>query len=244
MRKRSEISKPPKTPATVRTVPIAFDDPTAAVRCDLCEAEGTVGECTKNDKGELECPACGATPVALKPVALSSFDANAEDDPLPRHDTKRRADAAIPKIEITDEVIPAGPPKTYCAVCATELAIVNGKIWFNCGHREQDGIMRGLAAPNVDTPTKAERHAPVAGSARATILGRTLNVTRGKHTFPTVAYGSFHVGPFSASAELSPDADLVKTANEMRKALKTIADEAFDEEVAWYEQKLRSLKDQ
>jgi hypothetical protein len=128
------------------------------------------------------------------------------------------------------------PPKAYCGECGSELPIVNGQPWFNCGHgcRKSEGI--------VDSPNKAKKFAPPAGTPRAAIIGRTLHVTRGKHTFPTVAYGSFHVGPFSASVELGPDGDFLESARAIRAQLRKLADEAFEEELEWYVQKFERVK--
>lgn len=255
MRKRSE-AKPTKPSAADRTVPMQYDDPNAIVKCTTCEEESEVGKCSKKDNGTLECPACGA-PIegAAKPGVTKTEDKKADEDDAPSEDvqpterpkkvpafqpamseTKARAMLGMP---LKDAPAHEPPPKGYCAQCGAEAALVDGKLWLGCGHASKDGsVSFGI----VDDPKKAANYGPPAGVPRAVVIGRTLHVSRGRHTFPTVAYGGFHVGPFSASAEVGPDANLVDVARSLRAQLKKIADEAFDEELEWYEQKLNRVK--
>lgn len=261
MRSRSDAKKAKKistAPAAERTVPIVYDDPEASVKCTVCEEVAAVKTCTRSDKGALECPACGAP---IETVPMKTTQAIEEDIPFPENKTitsprkpvfetkneiaKQDAmlkDAVLPSLapSVPDMVeaqrrIPAheAPPKAYCGACGTELAIVNGKLWANCGHNVEP----------VDTPTKAERYSPPGGSARATVLGRTLRVTRGKANFgyPGMNFGGFSIGPYDVTMEVGPQVNLVEAARGIRADLKKIADEAFEEEMKWYEQKLAQL---
>jgi hypothetical protein len=249
-----------------------YDDPNAIVTCAVCEESSKVGDCTKRESdGVLECALCGA-PIESAPIATTNVEIAKENNPdVPMaadvKDPPAKAPATVEdndqRVERADEIPPGPPrsktlpfqapmtetrartvlgvahppehvpaPETYCGECGAQWPIVDGKIWPNCGHE----------APSVDSPTKANKYNPPAGASRARVLGRTLYVTRGRATFPTVAYGSFHIGPFNLSAELGPDANIIEVARSLRADLKKIADEAFEEELNWYEQKLATVK--
>ena len=210
-----------------------FSDPDSMVTCPLCDHSTTLDKCTTSESGAIECPACGGH---IQPgegdLEPTEKPPEKPHKPIPFQPmSESRAHAVLgrawePKVETEP------PPKAFCSVCGAEWSMVKGKPWPNCGH----------TAEPTDDPNKAKRYNPPAGAAVAALQGRTLNVTRGKHTFPTVAYGSIHVGPFSVSVETTPDMNLVEVARKIRADLRTIANEAYEEEMEWYEEKIRKLK--
>ncbi len=253
MRSRSEAKKSKKavTSAAERTEPMKYTDPDATVTCGVCDESAIVKDCTTNDKGALECPACGA-PIEAAAVA-SKVTKVEEDIPFPENETitkpSERPATRKPVFEskneiakqdamLKDAVLPSRteheqPPKAYCSTCGSEWGVVNGKLWGNCGHNVEP----------TDSPTKAQRYSPPGGSARATVLGRTLRVTRGKSNFgyPGMNFGGFSIGPYEVTIEVGPGVDLLDASRGIRADLKKIADEAFDDELKWYEQKLAQL---
>jgi hypothetical protein len=264
MRKRSEITKK-KSTAAERTEPIQYKDPTASVHCEVCDEDSLVGTCTERANGVLECPACGAPikgeATPSKPAAKAEEPEPEEDIPFPEDKTIATHPVESPRtisrklvFETKNEIAkqdamlknyvsgkPAvphePPPVSYCSECGTEWAIVDGKLWPNCQCPAKGTVT------SVDSPTKAAHYRPQSGTARAAILGRTMHVTRGKATFgfPGVQFGSFAIGPYSVSAELSPGANILEVARGLRDDMRKIADEAFDEEMKWYEEKVIRL---
>lgn len=266
MKKRSEAKpKPKKTSAAERTTPMKYDDPEAIVLCGICDESNKVKDCSRDEKNVLECPACGApietmalrgdlpSKALLTDVKDEDEEDNEPDDvvsigvhtgassgtptrgaksnPFESKRENAKQDAML-KDFVSTAPAHEPPPKTYCTTCGSEWPIVKGEIWKNCGH----------TGGSVGSPRNASNYNPPAGTPRATVLGTTLHITRGKATFPTVAYGNFHVGPFGASVELMPGMDLIETAARIRADLRKIADDAFAEELAWYEQKLVVVK--
>ncbi len=233
-----------------------YNDPNATVTCTVCEEDAKVGDCSSSTKGELECPACGA-PIEgasrAKDIPSKASDpdevvVDEDGDARTRAEMNEKHNTPGPRPPTTKgpafqpqmsearakAVLGIGheaPPKSYCAECGSEWPIVNNAVWKNCGHTN-DGVA---------DPRQVSSYKPPAGTPRASIVGTTLIVTWGKSTFPTVVYGSFHVGPFSASVELMPGMNIVETAARIRADLKKIADDSFDDELAWYEEKLGKL---
>jgi hypothetical protein len=245
MRKRSEANstKPEtkKPSAQERTAPLP--KPGGPVVCPICEEPTTIEKCTERPNGTHECPSCGAPIDVTNQVKTVKTEAPKIDAPkteaiigtrpkVPALTLPVREDLSAPRAPLAPGPVHEPPPKSYCGTCGVERAIVNGKIWKQC----HDGAI------DVGDPTRAAQYRPPAGSPMATITGRTLRVTRGKMVFPTVQYGSMTVGAYEMTIELGPDANVVEVARRIRADLKKIAEEAFAEELAWYEEKFRSLQ--
>lgn len=221
MRKRSEANPKkiePKPSAETRTASLPLPD--NAVVCGLCDQVTTLAKCTLRANGVYECPSCGAV---IDPESAT----------VP---TLAQAAQLEVKPEAKPEAKPVttfeAPPKTYCGEDGTERPIVGGQVWKQCHP----------TTPDVGDSSLAANRRPQAGSPAAMITGRTLTITRGRHTFPTVAYGSIQVGHFTMSAELGADADVIEVARRIRADLEKIADEAFAAELKWYEEKFNALR--
>jgi hypothetical protein len=245
MRKRSEANstKTDKKPsAQERTEPLP--KPNGPIICSVCEEPTTIEQCSERPNGMHECPSCGAVidvTLQAKPEAAKAtpkIDAPKTEviigtkPEVPALTLPVREDLSAPRAPVAPGPVHEPPPKSYCGACGVERPIVQGKIWKQCHE----------GATDVGDPTRAAQYRPPAGSPVATITGRTLRVTRGKMVFPTVQYGSMTIGAYEMTIELGPDANAVEAARRIRADLKKIAEEAFAEELAWYEEKFRSLQ--
>lgn len=218
MRKRSEANTKkvePKASAESRTVQLPSPD--GVTVCGLCDQQTTWAGCTVRPNGVYECPSCGAVIDPETSPTQPEIDA-------PKVETIIGTRPEVPAFE--------SPPKTYCGEDGTERPIVAGKVWQQCHEGTAD----------VGDPSRAANYQPKAGSSSATISGRTLTITRGRHTFPTAAYGSIQVGHFSMTVELGPGADVITVARQIRADLERIAEESFQSELKWYEEKFNALR--
>lgn len=250
MRSRSEAAR---SKGETKQVPVV--SPSAIVKCAACEEDSIASKCTRRADGALECPSCGAPVV---------YGAKVRVEEPPREPERKYCGECGSEWPLVN-----GRPHINCGHVRAER-IADPRKARNYGPpaglqtrsdkaREardiEDAVIRDLverAPAEVDAKKLLEQDKArlVRSAAEATRLGLTpqvaiagnrVSVQWGKSTFPVAPYANFSVGEFYRSTELAEGDDPVAVARAMLAELRAIADHAFAEQRAWYEEKLETL---
>lgn len=234
MRSRSEAAR-----SKGETKQVSAVSPDAIVKCAACEEDSIVANCTRRTDGALECPSCGAPVVYGAKVRVEE----------PRDPERKYCGECGSEWPLVN-----GRPHINCGHVRAER-IADPRKARNYGppaglqtrsdkardeHDRDDAEIREIrerqaVMPIVAAPPVEDRQPQVV------IAGNRVSVQWGKSTFPVAPYANFSVGEFYRSTELAEGDDPVAVARAMLAELRAIADHAFAEQRAWYEEKLETL---
>lgn len=216
------------------------------VTCEQCDYVNELVELSLRPDGDFECSKCAA-PIELsegqRVKARAHWGAEKKkDEPKSEEKPKKGGEIAYDKsssrVDVKQPKQDDMRPTLYCGECAAALteSMVDGKVRteFPCGHERAGAVMSPLDAANINPPRGTERM-PQRDGFR-------VRVPWGESMFRLGEFATFRVGGTMFEFTVHPGTSVTDAVRQARREMKKLADEEFEEKLAWYRDKLGLMK--